>query len=247
MTFAISLHRSNVFQPTNVTSGAVASVNMIRAYNAASGTVAQVGDGSGVIIGRRGYDYYVLTNAHVVRTSLGGIRVVMPDGTLLTGKVVKTGSGDLGRGQDLAIVVVTDAEGKGAYSTARIGRASPHIGSTVLQAGYPSSSNPKASQLNGNGRGGQYLVPQISEFRGNSLEGGYNIGLAQNLGVGCSGGGLFDANGNLIGISGRAQIGRLSAKLNNGLIGGPQSERTVGWSISSDQIRSFSRGVVPGF
>ncbi len=212
----------------------------------ASGASAQVGSGSGVIVGRSGNDYYLLTNAHVVASSGGSISVTMPDGKVLNGTVVKAGAGAFGGGVDLAIVKVTNSTNSGAYSLVRVAVESAALGSSVLQAGYPLSPSTSGRLLNNVGRGGQFVGGTVSEISTNRIEGGFSVGISRNLGVGSSGGGYFDANGNLIAIHGREQRGVLGSRREDGRIQAPQSSSTVGWGIDSSRIRSFCSGVVPG-
>jgi hypothetical protein len=222
-------------------------VNMDKAIRAASDTVLKVGSGSGVIVGRKGNDYYVLTNAHVLDPIWRTADVVLPDGKKVAAKTAKMGSGAFGPGLDLAIVVVSASPSSKPFSVAKVGTVGSELGSAALQAGFPTAATAPGSVLNSNGRQGRYLVSSITEVKGNALEGGYALGIGKNLGVGCSGGGIFDAKGVLIGISGRAQKGMIPMRLNDGGISRPESENTAGWSIPSHEIRKFCRGIIPGY
>jgi Trypsin-like peptidase domain len=222
------------------------NVSIAKALRVASATATQVGSGSGVIVARDKNNYYILTNAHVVVASGSDIKVTMPGGESLNGRVIKTGSGAFGSGSDLAIVLVTNTRG-GAFATAPIRRSGAELGSTVLQVGYPNTSVQRGNALNDYGRGGRFIGTTVTEVTGSPIEGGYALGLGGNLGVGSSGGGIFDADGKLAAIYGRSQSGTLSSRRENGNIHRPQSERTTGWGIPSNEIMGFLRGVVRGF
>jgi S1-C subfamily serine protease len=220
--------------------------DMSEALFTARSTVVQVGEGSGVIVGRSGDTYYVLTNAHVVANNFDGSATVdMPDGTRTKGRIVKSGAGLFGGGTDLAIIRVQFENGTTSHKTATLTTAAPPLGETVIQAGYPSSEKIRGGQLNRIGRGLKFVSATVNENRQNRFEGGYGIGINANLGIGSSGGAVLNRAGQLIGLSGREARGALTMAQEDGTLARADGA-TKALSISGQVIRRFCSGIVPG-
>jgi S1-C subfamily serine protease len=160
---------------------------------AASITVRiQVGQsgGSGVIIGKKGNTYLVLTNAHVIRDP-SSISIKTPDGQNHTAQKVKnTQVGNF----DLALLEFTSSR---SYQQARFknfgnGQAALNEGREVFAAGFPHDSNAL-----------RVVEGEISQLPQEAFVNGTQIGYITkgDLKQGMSGGPIFDSFGNLIGIN----------------------------------------------
>jgi tetratricopeptide (TPR) repeat protein/S1-C subfamily serine protease len=152
----------------------------------------QVGQsgGSGVLIGKKGNTYLVLTNAHVIRGQ-SGIRIQTPDGQSYTAQKVKnTQVGNF----DLALLEFTSSR---SYQQARFknfgnGQAALNEGREVFAAGFPYDSNAL-----------RVLEGEISQLPQEAFVNGTQIGYITkgDIKQGMSGGPIFDSFGNLIGIN----------------------------------------------
>lgn len=214
-------------------------------------TVVKVGNGSGVIVGRSGNDYYILTNAHVVGAFNNQESVVLPDGRAVEGVVVKNNRWyDFdSKGDDLAIVRVRSSA---VLSVAPVGGGELKPGDAVLQAGFPLRADRDAFLLSKRSTGLYAKTAFVSEDRdagdrdpGRRLQGSHEIGLTGVLPVGSSGGGTFDVHGRLVGLNGRSSNG-----LPMPTQGGPParpSAGTAGYIIDTQTLRDFMRGAVPGY
>jgi len=143
--------------------------------------------GSGVLIGKKGQTYIVITNAHVVeRGQSYGIQT--PDG--ITHTATLQTSEDAITGNDLALL---EFQSTNSYTLATL--ASPESltpNQSVYAAGFPYDS----AQL-------AFSEGKISLISPKTLVGGYQIGFTNLTQQGMSGGVLLNQNGQLIGILGK--------------------------------------------
>lgn len=221
------------------------------ALNAAKNTSVKVGSGSGVIVGRDSNGVFVVTNAHVVGSFNNNERVMLPDGTVVKGKVVKNNNrfNWEGKGDDLAIVYVPTQK---KFGVAKLGPSELPRGEFVLQAGFSvfNSRNDNRMLLTPQGLNG--ISTQVVEDRdprnqnpGNRLQGSYEIGLNGDLGSGSSGGGSFDRKGLLVGLNGRSSNGHSAYNQNNKIVS--MSKDSTSFIIDTQTIGAFLKGVVPGY
>jgi serine protease Do len=149
------------------------------------------GTGSGVIISRNGNTYYVLTAKHVVE-SLSKVTVIVSNGKeypLDNSQPQKLA--DL----DLAVVEFKSSE---TFEIAPIGNSKQiNQGENIYVSGWPAIDQAitKPSHLVTEGR--------IAGIRPGNSD-GYELLYSNSTGPGMSGGPIFDSNGRVIGIHGRA-------------------------------------------
>ena len=147
-----------------------------------------VGDtnGSGVIIGRSGNTYRVVTNAHVVTRS-SSYKIQAPDGKVYTGKLLEKGSSL--QGNDLAILTFESTVNYGVATLADGGTLQPN--DAVYSTGFPIEQN-------------NFVITSgtVKEVTSQPLKGGYQLGYSTDTLQGMSGGALLNASGQLIGIVG---------------------------------------------
>ena len=166
----------------------ISSLSSIR--QAAQGFTVKilVGDtnGSGVIIGRSGNTYRVVTNAHVVDRS-NSYKIQAPDGKVYTGKLLEKGSSL--QGNDLAILTFESTVNYGVATLADGGKLQPN--DTVYSAGFPIDQS-------------NFMMTSgtITKVTSQPLKGGYQLGYSADTLQGMSGGALLNASGQLIGIVG---------------------------------------------
>ena len=224
---------------------------LMRARETACDTVVKVGKGSGVIVGRKGNDDFILTNAHVVGPFNDREQVVTPDGKRLEGVVVKNNPGFdfTSKGDDLAVVRVRSSA---HYKVARVATGEVPTGALVLQAGFPQSSG-NAFLLSPRGTGLYATLATVTHDLdpkdGNPSRrviGSYEVGLSRGLPVGSSGGGTFNAGGALVGINGRSSSSSIPMPTQDGRTARPAAA-TYNYVIDSQTIREFLRGLVPGY
>jgi S1-C subfamily serine protease len=147
-----------------------------------------VGDtnGSGVIIGRSGNTYRVVTNAHVVTRS-NSYKIQAPDGKVYTGKLLEKGSSL--QGNDLAILTFESTVNYGVATLADGEILKPN--DAVYSAGFPIEQNNFVM-----------TAGTITKVTSQPLKGGYQVGYSADTLQGMSGGALLNASGQLIGIVG---------------------------------------------
>ncbi|MCT7995096.1 DUF1565 domain-containing protein [Laspinema olomoucense] len=165
--------------------------------------------GSGVIVAQEGNSYYVLTALHVVWKRGGFHAIAMPDGQVYyvdasenSPDILPLGhpSGELGQtiaGLDLALLRVPSDR---PYPVARIAPNPVQSGTPVFVSGWP---NP--DDLRQTIRDRQLVEGAIAEVTPASEDGGYRLLYSNPTRSGMSGGGIFNANGELIGIHGRGR------------------------------------------
>jgi tetratricopeptide (TPR) repeat protein/S1-C subfamily serine protease len=148
------------------------------------------GGGSGVLIGKKGNKYLVLTNAHVVREQ-ASITIQTPDGKSQTATRVK----DIQTGKfDVALLEFTSSRAYQLVGLENFGRSDLALdeGREIFAAGFPYNSN--ALKVVG---GEVKQLPQEAFVNGTQI--GYVT--KSNLQQGMSGGPILDSLGNLIGIN----------------------------------------------
>jgi tetratricopeptide (TPR) repeat protein/V8-like Glu-specific endopeptidase len=147
-----------------------------------------VGDtnGSGVIIGKTGNTYRVVTNAHVVTRS-NTYKIQAPDGKVYTGKLLEKGSSL--QGNDLAILSFESSVNYAVATLADGGTLKPN--EVVYSAGFPIDQS-------------NFMITSgmITEVTSQPLKGGYQLGYSADTLQGMSGGPLLNSAGQLIGIVG---------------------------------------------
>ena len=147
-----------------------------------------VGDtnGSGVIIGRSGNTYRVVTNAHVVNRS-SSYKIQAPDGKVYASKLLEKGSSL--QGNDLAILTFESTVNYGVATLADGKTLKPN--DAVYSAGFPIEQNNFVM-----------TAGTVKEITSQPLKGGYQLGYSTDTLQGMSGGALLNASGQLIGIVG---------------------------------------------
>lgn len=147
-----------------------------------------IAEGSGVVIAEGGY---VLTNFHVIEDG-NTFQVLMPDGTKVAASVAGTDSS-----MDLAVLKVDEAAADKLVPVSIGSSVDLKIGSTVIAIGNP---------------GGEILANTVTQGIVSALERSSvssnnttrNVNYIQHdasISSGNSGGGLFDFQGNLVGIN----------------------------------------------
>lgn len=147
--------------------------------------------GSGVVLTRDGY---IVTNAHVVGPA-GSVIVEFTDGKVLSGEVVMTKPDE-----DLAVVHV---EHKALTPARRQRTELLQVGEAVLAVGNPAGLKGGPSVT----LGIVSALNRTAEFEDHTLTGMVQTDAA--ISPGSSGGGLFDANGEFVGIP---TAGRMDAQ-----------------------------------
>jgi tetratricopeptide (TPR) repeat protein len=173
-------------------------------YSIANQTTIQIdgqNPGSGVIISRVGNTYYVLTAKHVVAT---------PDNYSVvtsTGKKFPIDYSQVKKftNLDLAVVQFTSSE---SFPTAQLGDSEKIAqGENIFVSGWPMID----------GSSNQQVTPgQITGFRPADAN-GYELTYSNPTGAGMSGGPVFNAKGQVIGIHGRGggnrEVGKIGINL----------------------------------
>jgi S1-C subfamily serine protease len=157
------------------------------------------GYGSGVIIGRQGNTYTVLTAYHVIKNQ-GDYKVITPDK-----KQYPIESSQRIGELDLALIKFTSSE---SYTVANLANTRTiEVGSTLYYAGYPvrSFDENKDNQE----RIYRFIRTQITGRRTGEKE-GYDLILDGQPKPGMGGGPILDEQGRLVGIYGQAENGLLT-------------------------------------
>jgi tetratricopeptide (TPR) repeat protein/S1-C subfamily serine protease len=178
------------------------------------------GSGSGVIIARKGNSYYVLTAKHVVEDEELNPPQNFTDNQIITADRTrqKVTSIVVAKNVDLAIVKFNS---KNNYPIARLGKYSQNNDDLAFVGGFPDRedeiNNPIWQwQLNP----GYIVSPEVSKIftqNNSSFNNGYDMYYGSITHKGMSGGGVFDLEGNVIGIHGRAESTNQEMKLGGSL------------------------------
>ena len=171
------------------------------------------GNGSGVIVAKQGNTYYALTAKHVVETPPQETKGCPPG----RHKNIKLTTYDqdsyqitstnitVAEGLDLGIVKFTSNTN---YPVAKLGKYSPIGKATVFASGYPARDKIDSPlwqwQLNP-GIVEEQEQGKFSTQDRQSFSNGYDLIYGSISYGGMSGGGVFDTEGNVIGIHGRAE------------------------------------------
>jgi tetratricopeptide (TPR) repeat protein/S1-C subfamily serine protease len=186
-------------QPTQIAQSAPVADNSSSQANpqTAQAVAAQVtvrirvgqGLGSGVLLGKKGNTYLVLTNAHVVREQ-AGISIQTPDGQSYTAQRVK----DLQVGNfDVALLEFTSDR---AYKLAKIDSSRDNFalkeGTKLFAAGFPRDANAF-----------KFVAGTVKQLPQEPFVNGTQVGYTTtgDIEQGMSGGPILDAAGNLVGIN----------------------------------------------
>ncbi len=190
---------------------------------------SEINRGSGIIIGKKGSIYLVLTNAHVTRGATT-LQIQTHDGQTRTASIAPN---SLLKDKDLALVEFSDTRN---YPIATIAEFTPNqdrIGLEVVAAGYVAET-------------GQYRTTKgtLEQVSDRPLRDGYSVGYSGEIVQGMSGGGIFFED-ELIGINGRSAHPILSnyiyedgTKPTDAEI---QQMRAVNWGISLHTLLTYIR------
>lgn len=146
--------------------------------------------GSGILLGKQGKVYTVLTNAHVLRAGNPPYRIQTADGRMYTANLPQK---IRFQGHDLAILQFKSSSY--IYGVAVLG-ASPNVGDQVFATGFPfAQEGTKENRL-------MFTTGKVSLVLDKALEGGYQVGYTNNIAKGMSGGPLLNRRGEVVGING---------------------------------------------
>ena len=187
---------------------------------------SEINRGSGIIIGKKGSIYLVLTNAHVTRGAKT-LQIQTHDGQTRTASIAPN---SLLKDKDLALVEFSDTRD---YPIAKIRAISPDAELDITVTGYSAET-------------GQYTTDngKIEQTSDRPLLEGYSVGYSGEVVQGMSGGGIFFED-ELIGINGRSAYPILSnytyedgTKPTDAEI---QQMRAVNWGISINTLLTYIR------
>ncbi|MGL5807008.1 MAG: S1 family peptidase [Xenococcaceae cyanobacterium] len=158
--------------------------------------------GSGIMVGKEGSVYTVITNRHVLRAGNPPYQINTNDGKIHQAEVIDRFNFAK---YDLALLQFNSE--KDTYNIAALGNSSQlTVGDEVFAAGFPHSSNvknytavtPTPTQADLKIRPGR-----VSIVLDQNLEEGYQIGYTNDLEKGMSGGPLLNDRGELVGVNGK--------------------------------------------
>jgi tetratricopeptide (TPR) repeat protein/S1-C subfamily serine protease len=182
--------------------------------------------GSGIIIGKKGSIYLVLTNAHVIRGAKT-LQIQTHDGQTRTASIAPN---SLLKDKDITLVEFSDTRD---YPIAKISAIPLETGLDITVTGYSAET-------------GQYTTDngKIEQTSDRPLQEGYSIGYSGEILQGMSGGGIFFED-ELIGINGRSAHPILSnytyedgRKPTDAEI---QKMRAVNWGIPLNTLLTYIR------
>ncbi len=187
---------------------------------------SEINRGSGIIIGKKGSIYLVLTNAHVIRGAKT-LQIQTHDGQTRTASIAPN---SLLEDKDLALVEFSDTRD---YPIAKISAIPLEAGLDITVTGYSAET-------------GQYTTDngKIEQTSDRPLLEGYSVGYSGEVVQGMSGGGIFFED-ELIGINGRSAHPILSnyiyedgTKPTDAEI---QQMRAVNWGIPINTLLTYIR------
>ena len=187
---------------------------------------SEINRGSGIIIGKKGSIYLVLTNAHVTRGATT-LQIQTHDGQTRTASIAPN---SLLKDKDIALVEFSDTRD---YPIAKISAIPLETGLDITVTGYSAET-------------GQYTTDngKIEQTSDRPLREGYSIGYSGEIVQGMSGGGIFFED-ELIGINGRSAYPILSnyiyedgTKPTDAEI---QQMRAVNWGIPLNTLLTYIR------
>jgi tetratricopeptide (TPR) repeat protein/S1-C subfamily serine protease len=147
--------------------------------------------GSGVIIAKKGSTYLILTNAHVIRGATK-IQIQAPDGKKYQATPI---NGGFNSKYDLALLQFTSNTKYKLANLSSVGNSPIEAERTIYSAGFPFDSKDI-----------RVTSGEVSQLSDLPFDNGTQIGYVTNKGEkgirqGMSGGAIFDAQGNLLGIN----------------------------------------------
>jgi hypothetical protein len=146
--------------------------------------------GSGVILGKKGNTYTILTNEHVLQRG-SVFQIQTTDGKVYD--AVPSQANAFGT-LDLALLQFTSEV---EYSLAPLGRSQAlQVGDQVFAAGFPIDGD-----IDGDA-GYKFTQGRISLISAKSLDGGYELGYTNAVEKGMSGGAVLNDRGELIAVNG---------------------------------------------
>ena len=152
--------------------------------------------GSGVIVARSGSRYQVLTNRHVVEWG-DRLQVLTADGQFQPAQILQTFAG-----LDLAVVTFQSDR---LYAVAPLSSSLPPVGTPIYAAGFPLYQAGQPQDTTGLGRQTfQITSGSLTWLLNSPLPEGYRLGYSNPVAIGMSGGPLFNAQGQVVGINGRS-------------------------------------------
>ncbi|MCA2656260.1 serine protease [Microcystis sp. M061S2] len=187
---------------------------------------SEINRGSGIIIGKKGSIYLVLTNAHVIRGAKT-LQIQTHDGQTRTASIAPN---SLLEDKDLALVEFSDTRN---YPIAKISAIPLETELDITVTGYSAET-------------GQYTTDngKIEQTSDRPLLEGYSVGYSGDIVQGMSGGGIFFED-ELIGLNGRSAHPILSnyiyedgTKPTDAEI---QQMRAVNWGISINTLLTYIR------
>jgi S1-C subfamily serine protease/tetratricopeptide (TPR) repeat protein len=178
------------------------------------------GTGSGIIVAKKGNSYYVLTAKHVVRDEELNTAQNFTNNRIITADRSRQNVTSIvvAKGVDLAVIKFNS---KNNYPVARLGKYSQNNNDLVFVGGFPDREDAINSpiwqwQLNP----GYIVSPEVGKIftqNTSSFNNGYDMYYGSITHKGMSGGGVFDIEGNAIGIHGRAESTNKEMKLGGSL------------------------------
>jgi tetratricopeptide (TPR) repeat protein len=150
--------------------------------------------GSGVIIGKKGDTYQVLTAAHVLRDRSEKYRVALPDGSSQAISNIKTFPGQV----DLAVGEFTSTQN---YPISKLAKDSSEVseGATVYVSGFPVTATIDVAVFN-------FTEGKVTANSNKPLQDGYSLVYSNNTLPGHSGGPVWNDRGELIAIHGKGDV-----------------------------------------
>jgi tetratricopeptide (TPR) repeat protein len=150
--------------------------------------------GSGVIIGKKGDTYTILTAAHVLKDRNEKYRVALPDGSSQAISNIKTFPGKV----DLAVGEFTSAQNHGV---SKLVKDSSEVseGSTVYVSGFPTTATIDLAVFN-------FTEGKVTANSSKPLQDGYSLVYSNNTLPGHSGGPVWNDRAELVAIHGKGDV-----------------------------------------